>query len=141
MQQGFGLFRQGVYAFFSSSIIVPVMQTMERSHQSGRYKVVGWFLLLLLWQLCPVVLAAKQNVERSLSVGATASGEYGAFLKQARFAPSLEQQKEVESLFAQLNERHITIKPSLYKLLALACLLYTSPSPRDRQKSRMPSSA
>ena len=27
-----------------------------------------------------------------------------------------------------------------YKL-ALICLLYTSPSPRDRQKSRMPSSA
>ena len=25
--------------------------------------------------------------------------------------------------------------------LGLACLLYTSPSPRDRQKSRMPSSA
>ena len=25
--------------------------------------------------------------------------------------------------------------------LATACLLYTSPSPRDRQKSRMPSSA
>ena len=24
---------------------------------------------------------------------------------------------------------------------SLACLLYTSPSPRDRQKSRMPSSA
>ena len=27
------------------------------------------------------------------------------------------------------------------KELGLACLLYTSPSPRDRQKSRMPSSA
>ena len=26
-------------------------------------------------------------------------------------------------------------------LMAMACLLYTSPSPRDRQKSRMPSSA
>ena len=25
--------------------------------------------------------------------------------------------------------------------VAMACLLYTSPSPRDRQKSRMPSSA
>ena len=25
--------------------------------------------------------------------------------------------------------------------LAIGCLLYTSPSPRDRQKSRMPSSA
>ena len=28
-----------------------------------------------------------------------------------------------------------------YEALALTCLLYTSPSPRDRQKSRMPSSA
>ena len=27
------------------------------------------------------------------------------------------------------------------ELDSLACLLYTSPSPRDRQKSRMPSSA
>ena len=31
-------------------------------------------------------------------------------------------------------------KPSWHKLSWL-CLLYTSPSPRDRQKSRMPSSA
>ena len=27
------------------------------------------------------------------------------------------------------------------EILAKTCLLYTSPSPRDRQKSRMPSSA
>ena len=27
------------------------------------------------------------------------------------------------------------------KLMGCGCLLYTSPSPRDRQKSRMPSSA
>ena len=26
-------------------------------------------------------------------------------------------------------------------LIVISCLLYTSPSPRDRQKSRMPSSA
>ena len=31
-------------------------------------------------------------------------------------------------------------KSTLIKILA-TCLLYTSPSPRDRQKSRMPSSA
>ena len=29
----------------------------------------------------------------------------------------------------------------LSKILVIVCLLYTSPSPRDRQKSRMPSSA
>ena len=28
-----------------------------------------------------------------------------------------------------------------YKTIQYICLLYTSPSPRDRQKSRMPSSA
>ena len=33
---------------------------------------------------------------------------------------------------------HIIISPVA---LILGCLLYTSPSPRDRQKSRMPSSA
>ena len=31
--------------------------------------------------------------------------------------------------------------PNTFRLLVMACLLYTSPSPRDRQKSRMPSSA
>ena len=87
------------------------MQTIGRCHQSGRYKAVVWLLLLLLWWwLCPVVLAAKKNVE-CLPVGVTASSEYGAFLKTARFAPSLEQQKELESLFTQMKERHITIKP------------------------------
>ena len=33
------------------------------------------------------------------------------------------------------------IDNSLETVWAMACLLYTSPSPRDRQKSRMPSSA
>ena len=32
---------------------------------------------------------------------------------------------------------YVTIKNELYKV----CLLYTSPSPRDRTRSRMPSSA
>ena len=31
--------------------------------------------------------------------------------------------------------------PTLISALDTSCLLYTSPSPRDRQKSRMPSSA
>ena len=34
-----------------------------------------------------------------------------------------------------------TWKADQDQVLALSCLLYTSPSPRDRQKSRMPSSA
>ena len=33
------------------------------------------------------------------------------------------------------------IKTDIYFFVYGSCLLYTSPSPRDRQKSRMPSSA
>ena len=33
------------------------------------------------------------------------------------------------------------VLPGTFLLVFIACLLYTSPSPRDRQKSRMPSSA
>ena len=33
------------------------------------------------------------------------------------------------------------IEAAITKMDATVCLLYTSPSPRDRQKSRMPSSA
>ena len=40
--------------------------------------------------------------------------------------------KEVENIKAMLAHKYNEDK---------ACLLYTSPSPRDRQKSRMPSSA
>ena len=32
-------------------------------------------------------------------------------------------------------------KMRVYNAMVIPCLLYTSPSPRDRQKSRMPSSA
>eukprot|EP01017_Pseudomicrothorax_dubius_P036769 TRINITY_DN5296_c0_g1_i2.p1 TRINITY_DN5296_c0_g1~~TRINITY_DN5296_c0_g1_i2.p1 ORF type:complete len:415 (+),score=101.15 TRINITY_DN5296_c0_g1_i2:32-1276(+) len=39
------------------------------------------------------------------------------------------------------NEARLVIKPSRTSKPVDACLLYTSPSPRDRQKSRMPSSA
>ena len=34
-----------------------------------------------------------------------------------------------------------SIAPLIHQVLAEACLLYTSPSPRDRTRSRMPSSA
>ena len=40
---------------------------------------------------------------------------------------------------AQLTEQNTALGQELAQ--AKDCLLYTSPSPRDRQKSRMPSSA
>ena len=50
-----------------------------------------------------------------------------------------------EGLFAPLNEPGAQSSTSYIAAstdtLKYTCLLYTSPSPRDRQKSRMPSSA
>ena len=49
--------------------------------------------------------------------------------------------EKARGLFAQLiqaSEENVALIPSASYG---ACLLYTSPSPRDRQKSRMPSSA
>ena len=40
-----------------------------------------------------------------------------------------------------VSHRHITVDGVLCNIPSRTCLLYTSPSPRDRQKSRMPSSA
>ena len=86
----------------------------------NRHKVPGCFLvLLLLSQFCTAVLAANKGGEYNRPTVAAACSQYGAFLKLARFEPSAEQKRAVESLFAQLRERHITIKPTLYKLLAL----------------------
>ena len=42
------------------------------------------------------------------------------------------------------GEKNASVKgnpPRKYKAKAKGCLLYTSPSPRDRTRSRMPSSA
>ena len=78
-----------------------------------------WWLSVVCL-LCSVALAAKKGTVRGLPVGTTASAEYGAFVKLARCAPSADQRQAVESLFGQLKERRITIKPSLCKLLALA---------------------
>ena len=43
------------------------------------------------------------------------------------------------TLNKELNEELSNVKKSI--ILPLGCLLYTSPSPRDRSVSRMPSSA
>ena len=50
-------------------------------------------------------------------------------------ASSLEEAIEYFSRLKKLS------KKDLLNIYTVTCLLYTSPSPRDRQKSRMPSSA
>ena len=46
----------------------------------------------------------------------------------------------IKSTAPALQQHGVEITTRMYERL-FVCLLYTSPSPRDRQKSRMPSSA
>ena len=50
-------------------------------------------------------------------------------------------QEQVQQTAALLTEQTAWLQQQFGHLQAQTCLLYTSPSPRDRQKSRMPSSA
>ena len=68
----------------------------------------------------------------------------GAALREG--TPEIEVTKQVALLWTRLDAalRAAIAKQGLVAdraARATACLLYTSPSPRDRQKSRMPSSA
>ena len=59
--------------------------------------------------------------------------------KKIKFRPFLVKEEKI-LLMALETDDEKNIKNAVFELLK-ACLLYTSPSPRDRQKSRMPSSA
>ena len=51
--------------------------------------------------------------------------------------------KAIRMILGAIKQKEIDERINLddTQVLAVICLLYTSPSPRDRQKSRMPSSA
>ena len=66
-----------------------------------------------------------------VGIGPSSSHTMGPMVAAARF---LDLMRASPFTFAGVKAR-------LHGSLAFTCLLYTSPSPRDRQKSRMPSSA
>ena len=62
-----------------------------------------------------------------------------SYLKTLGYEPA---QKEMAiSPNGMITTQHFLATEVGEKILNKGCLLYTSPSPRDRQKSRMPSSA
>ena len=68
----------------------------------------------------------------------TAATENGVIILQVAEAGSLRSNLTVGSTLVTVNSSQRNVD---FRVLSDDCLLYTSPSPRDRQKSRMPSSA
>ena len=76
----------------------------------------------------------------------------GRYLNQERVSKALDLATDMGAAYAEvrlvaLSETSIAMRDGALERaipgqeLGMTCLLYTSPSPRDRQKSRMPSSA
>ena len=49
--------------------------------------------------------------------------------------------RDIDELFNEFSENRKVISQRVGARYGISCLLYTSPSPRDRTRSRMPSSA
>ena len=97
-----------------------------------------------------------QRLQRNLDWGQLASDIELFEHKPSQLSDALESPKGELRLTPGLNQNsdyigdednsveaaeNVTSLQSIRSLKPDACLLYTSPSPRDRQKSRMPSSA
>jgi len=88
----------------------------------------------LIHELTGITIASNRNsmVEGRLRKRLTTLGltSYESYLKLVR-----------EDKSEQVNFVDLVTTNETYFYRTPSCLLYTSPSPRDRQKSRMPSSA
>ena len=69
----------------------------------------------------------------------------GSALASAVYARRVDELTMERDIYASREEnwmnKAVERKETIEQLQTEVCLLYTSPSPRDRQKSRMPSSA
>ena len=72
-----------------------------------------------------------------------AVGTQARFRQEERLRADLRRERRLrqQAITERINAMKATIATDLATQHELTCLLYTSPSPRDRQKSRMPSSA
>ena len=115
---------------------------------------IAWQLLLLELALVGLLavlsaseaainIARRPGVADELEQRGRRGQRAGAMGRRAGYYLAAIQVSEFLIVFTYAGIAAAFIAPRLSALLAffLRCLLYTSPSPRDRQKSRMPSSA
>ena len=79
-------------------------------------------------------------VRETLAITAYAIGDYALALRELRTYRRITGRNDQLPMMVD-SERGLGRPEKALELGRSVCLLYTSPSPRDRQKSRMPSSA
>ena len=90
------------------------------------------------------ILETRRGVGTKLVIDPAAFGKAPAYVRSLHpFKDSVIMHAAyIHEDFKTLQIQNLLVAPSdLSQVRVKTCLLYTSPSPRDRQKSRMPSSA
>ena len=93
-------------------------------------KQIILLIILIILALIPRLILAPQPGHK----GDTGCWQRWSYLIQKRGLTNVYEEHKTPAIFIDPNY----LPPYLY---ILGCLLYTSPSPRDRTRSRMPSSA
>ena len=120
--------------FFKQSGVIPVLDNrlvLITSRKSERWIIPKGYVEK---GLSPSESAAKEAYEEAGLIGVVHHKEAGQY-RYRKFGKSFSVQVYplfIETMLDEWDEMHDRRRN---------CLLYTSPSPRDRQKSRMPSSA
>ena len=119
------------------------VETVEMKHVAEGNRIRSYVLVALPMGSKNVMKSTKDIQNRSVD----AFKELDSITKEQApqsnnqpkaAAPAVSQAKPAEAI-TPAPEPKINLEPGL--ITEPPCLLYTSPSPRDRQKSRMPSSA
>ena len=94
------------------------------------FKILGWSLFAILVVVVFVFLFQKSRKKPD---------RYA--IEEVKLTDTIENKSVLTGRIEPRNE--VLLKPQLSGIVAeiMHCLLYTSPSPRDRTRSRMPSSA
>ena len=101
----------------------------------GEDTEIDFFFLVLAGSGRNILTRISREIGVKLEKSARARGSSISEYSPADILRSAEYKEVISKYFT--NEGRDEIR----RLICYPCLLYTSPSPRDRQKSRMPSSA
>ena len=93
-------------------------------------------LFIIGMLLLPSLVLANEKLEYELKVLGSEYGYASLYFTDTKAYGEIKANKKWSSVYNVNNQIATMVNEKGYP-----CLLYTSPSPRDRQKSRMPSSA
>ena len=119
------------------------LNSLPKSTAFRNVSMVDIHFRKLLWVYCPGHAGEKEN-DRADRLAGIVSLTGGLLLGRSEVLRSLRHylraQSQKHHTIDRLEERGVE-RGSARRSSLKGCLLYTSPSPRDRHRSRMPSSA